>query len=749
MSVKSEAIRTIRGGQRFLSDMPFPRLQETRVLTSAVHKGRFEVTALPRKSVGCRAFFAADIPGLNTMTRGRGELPLLAPGIVRYRGEPLAVICAENAAALDAYCGAVRIEYAAQLPVLDLQAASDLVPGESLSHNEGQIAWGRSKLTTVAGEYEAGFQEFRFSEPQSAVALREKNLLTVYCSTRNPFHVRNNISLVLGLPEERICLIVPDSVEDPGDKETLPAIVASLAALIAFTTGRPARVTLDNTIKRMPVLVRLESGIGPDGVLAGTRAELDFDSGCCGLHSPNLFRRAVYTLPGPYRHNGLTVRGRAVLTDTMPYTRLLSGGAAEACFAIETHMTRLARAAGLDPFSFRKANVARPAGTQGAADRPTTAERVIDEATRLSDFKRKYAAFEALRQSSQLTQPPAGAERSRGAGKPLVREPSRHNIPRVPSAAETQGRPFDGVHPERSRGAQGRQGARTGVESAFDLMMPARGIGSALAFYGFDFIEENEDRERHAVTLTLEKDGCLRILTSAMETSQALRRLFTVIAARTLEIDPEDIVIESTDTARVPDSGPMYETHALTSIGKLIEQGCRSLKTKRGKTRKAVSVTKADASPAAHRTRLRPVYHPNDEAGLSWSATVVEVEIDPAAFLVCVTGIWSAIECGNILNRGIAVAQAEREIIRALDAAEESASGHGHKFRVRRRMPRITVSFVEIPYAHGPLGAKGIGELPGLGVAPAYAAAVSQALGHGVDFFPVSPLRLEGLVEET
>jgi CO/xanthine dehydrogenase Mo-binding subunit len=429
------------------------------------------------------------------------------------------------------------------------------------------------------------------------------------------------------------------------------------------------------------------------------------------------------------------VQGRAFLTDTMPYARLLSGGAAEACFAIETHMTRLARLAGLDPFTFRKANLARPSGAAAAAGKPTAAERVIDEAARLSDFKRKHAAFEALRQRTVIAPPAAGTERGRGTG-----------LTKPPAVAE-RGRGA-GQAPRTFDRAQGRQSPRGGGVSAFDLKVPTRGIGSALAFYGFDFIEENEDRERHAVTLTLEKDGTLRILTSALETSQTLRRLFTVIAARTLEIDPEDVVLESTDTARVPDSGPMYETHALTSIGKLIEQACRSLKTKRGKTKQALSVTKTDTTPAAHRTRLRPVYHPADEAGLSWCATVVEVEIDAAAFLVTVTGVWSAIECGTLLNRDIAVAQAEREIIRAWDAAEESASGHGHKLRFRRRMPRIAVSFVETPYPLGPLGAKGIGELPGLGFAPAYAAAVSQALGRDVDFFPVSPLRLEALAEE-
>jgi CO/xanthine dehydrogenase Mo-binding subunit len=710
----------MRGGQRFLSDMPFPKLLETRVITSAVDKGRFSLT-VPSPAAGCRVFFAADIPGLNTMTRGNGDFPLLAPGVIRYRGEPLGVVAAEDAASLDAFCAAVNIDYRAEKPTLELDAGG--AAGESLSFREGQAP--RSPAAVIKGEYAVRFREFRFPEPQSAVALREKDLLTVYCATRNPFHVRDNVSLVLGLPPDKLRLVVPDSVEDPGERETLPAVLASLAALIAFKTGRPARVSLDNTIKQLPALIRLESSLNADGTLAGTKAEIFLDSGCCALRTPNLFRRAAYALPGPYQHNGLVLRARALLTDKMPYTRLLNGGAAEACFAIESHVALLARAAGVDPFTFRRANLARAAQAGSGADLPPTApELVMDEVCRLSDFRRKYAAFEALRQGS-------GQALRQGSGQAL-RQGSGQALRQGSGQALRQG---SGQAADSDRGKR------------IDLASPARGIGSALACYGFDFIEENEARERHAVTLTLEKDGTLRILTSALETGQALRRLFTAIAARTLEIDPEDVVIESTDTSLVPDSGPMYETHALTSIGRLIEQACRSLKAKKGRTKKAVSVTRADNSPSSRRTRSRPVYHPADEAALSWCATVIEAEIDPAVYRVTVRGIWSTIECGTVLNRDIAVAQVEREIIRALDAVEESAGSAGHKLRPRRGLPDIRVSFVERPYAHGPLGAKGIGELPGLGVAPAYAAAVSQALGRNVGFYPIQPLLLDELGE--
>jgi CO/xanthine dehydrogenase Mo-binding subunit len=682
VSIKSELTRTLRGGQRFMSDMPFPRLLETRVLTAEIFKGRFSVDVPASLPAGCSLFFAADIPGLNTMTRGRADLPLLAPGVIRYLGEPLAVATAADADSLDDLCDGLHVHYEEEPPALSLEAGARREPDESLTHSEGRSEGAPKRALTVSGLYAAHFQEIRFPEPQCAVALWEKKVLTVYCSTRNPFHVRDNIALVLGIPVESLCLVVPDAAEDPGEKETLPAVIASLAALIAFLTGKAARVTLDNTIKQYPARISLSSGLTAGGLLAGTQAELAIDTGACSLHSPHLFRRAVYALPGPYRHNGLAVKARTVLTDRIPYTRLLSGGTVEACFAVEAHVARLARAAGVDPFTFRQMNLLRPPTAEGNAG---AAERIMDEVARLSDFRRKHAAFEALR-------------------------------------------PEPGAAPDFSR--------------------PARGIGSALACYGFDFIEEAENHERHAVTLTLEKDGTLRLLTSALATGPALRRLFTVIAARTLEIDPEDVIIEGTDTSAVPDSGPMYETHALTSIGKLIEQACLALKTKKGETRKALSVTRTDALPAAHRTRRRPVYHPLDEAGLSWCATVIEAEVDPATCLVNVRGIWTTIECGSILNADIAVAQAEREIRRAWDCVEESSAVHQHQTR-HRTLPDIHVSFVEIPYARGPLGAKGIGELPGLGIAPAYTAAVSQALGRDLSFFPVSPRQLAVLLEET
>ncbi len=688
MSVKSDTIRTLRGGQRFLNDLTFPRLLETRVIASEIFKGRFELATPPELPAGCFLLAAPDIPGLNTMTGNREDLPLLAPGVIRYKEQPLALAVGEDLEALLRLARALTVTYHEEVPQLSLDTTHPAAGGETLTCEHGQPARAFKRPgKTVSGEYASDFQEFGFLVPPTAVAVWEKNVLTVFCPTRHPFHVRENVALVLSVPPERVCIVVPDSIEDPGDNETLPTLIASLAALAAFHTKRGVRVTMESSIKLQPALIRLSTRLTARGTIAGTRAEVYMDAGAAALRTPDLFHRAVYALPGPYQHPALSLSGRALITNKTPYARFLSGGVTEAFCAMELHISRLARAAGLDPFAFRKQNLFHPSSHSPREQKQLQAvHSIIDAAARASDFSRKHAASQALR--------------THGSG-------------------------------------------------AQDLVSPLRGVGSALTFNGFDFIEEKETKERHSVTLTLEKDGSLRILTSALEMGQALKTLLTAIAARTLEINPDNVTIDRLDTTRVPDSGPMYETHALTVIGRLIEQACVLLRKKKSASRKAVTVTKTDAGARSRGTRARTGFHSADAPALSWCATVVEVDIDPATYRVLVRGVWTAIDSGVILNRDIACAQVEREVRRALETAAYSPFVHRHKSVLREGFPPLTITFTETPYPYGPLGAKGLGELPALGVIPAWLAAVSQALGRDVSHFPLSAAEIADMMEET
>ncbi|MBN1524128.1 MAG: xanthine dehydrogenase family protein [Spirochaetales bacterium] len=683
MNIREEAVKTLRGKIEFLEDIRFPSLLNTYVLCSPIYTGTFEILAIPPLPDGYYCITAADIPGSNTLSCFDGTMPVLAAETIHYQGEPICILIGEKEEKLLELAQLVDIGYNEESPRLSIEHPDNETIADSFSFSRGNVHQVfKNNKSILEEEYSVGFQEYVFLEPQSSVAIYGEKNLSVYCPTKNAFHIRDNLASLLDIPAVKITIIVPDSVQDPGDKEALPMIISSLAGLCAFVTKKNVRVTLDNTIKRYPTIIKHKTAIGPNGELLAAKVSLVTDCGAYPSISPHLFHRAIYTLLGAYDFETYEIQAATVRTNKAPYTRFLNGGAVEAFFAIELHVTHAARLAGVNPAEFKKKHLQTESKTKkpGNTDTASAITSCIDTVITQSDFSRKYRAYEALRGSI----------------------------------------PFP------------------------HFQYPIRGIGFSTAFFGFDFIDESRADEKHSIRLTFEKNT-LTIYSSATEMGQGLKYLFSSIAAKELNLKPEQISIAPVNTSVNPNSGPIYETHAVTEIGKLIEDGCRKLKKKMGKSRKPVTIIhtvrkKKTVSP-------RQLFEKADAGTLSWCAMVIEIEIDPATLVVEIPGIWVALESGIIIDREIAQIHIEKEIASALEMLHHSSFPHGHKYRVYKKIPPIHISFSEKHYAQGPAGGKGIGELPSLPVAPAYIAAVSQAINHEINFFPFSPTHIEDIVE--
>jgi len=685
MGLQTETIKILRGGTRFMSDLVFPDLLEAKVYTSEIACGHFILDTQPTLPEGCLYFTAKDIPGQNILLNIKGEVPLLASSQIDFPGQPLLVLAAPNKEALSKGLASISISYQEELPDLSLETQDKLNISESLKEEQGEI---ETTFTTckqiITGDYRLALQGEASCERKIAIARWEKSRLTVYCTSQNPFQTRLNIAQVLALKPDKVSVVIQESVQEDTDNELTVTILSCLAALVTFHTGKACRLALATPSQRLPCHLRYTTGLNEKGRIIANDVQLLWDTGAWQQLAPDHFRRAFYPLLGAYQTKNFMVTAHAIKTNRQPFPLPAACGSQAAFFALELHVTRLAKSCGMDPISFRLLNLPDPQ-SRPPRERPQIMllQSLLSEIERASNFKRKYAALEAL-----------------------------------------NSRPQDATLPNYFY----------------------RGIGTALTFYGYDFVDWLLKRERHEVSLVWEKDGFLRVMTSVAELSRGIKRLFSEIVCRCLEIKRTQIEIESLETSKVPDSGPAYETYAITVIGKLLEQACQHLKRKKLRSRLPIAVKCREKYSPAQADQAIFRYPPS--LGLSWCATVLEVEIEPCTYRVNIPNIWCILEAGLILDRQLAVATVEREVMNGLSLLQSQPGALKHKKRISQSLPRLYIDFIEHPSPIGPLGAKGIGELPSLGIAPAYVAAVSQAIGREINFLPLGPAQLEDLINK-
>jgi CO/xanthine dehydrogenase Mo-binding subunit len=340
---------------------------------------------------------AEAAPGVEVVVTGRGfpyifgsamkDQPFLAIDRVRYVGEPVVAIAAQTEAEAQEAVDLVVVEYEELPAVLDpMQALEDgapLVhpdmhtyergPHEIVPHTNINTLW-----TFERGDVDAGFAaadlvvEDEFTahalshaalEPHVAVAQYEAatGAYTAWVSTDRPFQLRGELTAALGLPSDKMRLIVANVGGSFGGKNTL--IAESIAvALARHVGGHPVRVEftreedLTATQTRVPAIMKIKTGVTKDGVLTARRAEILWDSGAYTSNTVGVAIRGSSTIFGPYRIPDLALVARQVYTN-----RAISGsyrgyGTTQVTWACESQMDMIAARLGIDPVVLRLRN---------------------------------------------------------------------------------------------------------------------------------------------------------------------------------------------------------------------------------------------------------------------------------------------------------------------------------------------------------------------------------------------------------
>ncbi|HCL4185128.1 TPA: xanthine dehydrogenase molybdopterin binding subunit, partial [Pseudomonas aeruginosa] len=312
------------------------------------------------------ALTAADVPGQLDIGPVVAGDPLLADGKVEYVGQMVLAVAADSLETARKAAMAAIVEYEDLEPVLDVVEAlrKRHFVLDSHQHRIGDSAAALAGAPhRLQGTLHIGGQEHFYLETQiSSVMPSEDGGMIVYCSTQNPTEVQKLVAEVLGVSFNRIVIDMRRMGGGFGGKETQAAAPACLCAVVAYHTGRPAKMRLPRmedmqiTGKRHPFYVEYDVGFDDDGRLHGIQIDL---AGNCG-YSPDLsgsiVDRAMFHSDNAYFLGNATINGHRCKTNTASNTAYRGFGGPQGMVAIEEIMDAVARSLGKDPLEVRKLN---------------------------------------------------------------------------------------------------------------------------------------------------------------------------------------------------------------------------------------------------------------------------------------------------------------------------------------------------------------------------------------------------------
>ncbi len=720
----------VTGNARYVDDLTLPGMLYGATVRSPVPRGilhgiHFD-PSIPWDEV--TVVTADDIIGSNIVSLIADDQPFLAAGRLNHAEEPIVLLAHRDRGLLDEARRGVGFDIEPLPPVLtidDALAAREVIWGSDnvfksylVARGDVESAWADVDLV-VEGEYETGAQEQLYIEPNGMLAVAGAELgVTVWGSMQCPYYVHRALAGLFALPIEKIRVVQVETGGGFGGKEDYPSIIAGHAALLAWKSGRPVKLVYDRaedmaaTTKRHPSWTRHRTGVRRDGTLVVMDVDFVIDGGAYCTLSPVVLSRGTIHAAGPYFCPNVRIRGRAVATSAPPHGAFRGFGAPQSLFALERHMDRVAAAAGLPPDEFRRRNFIQPGQTTAVGQvirEPVNLSKLLDTALAHSRFHDKRARFSAA---------------NRVATK-------------------------------------------------------KRGIGLSAFMHGAGFTGAGEDHLASIVTVEAAGDGRVRVLTSNTEIGQGTTTVFSQIAADALGIDLDDVEVVQPDTAIVPNSGPTVASRTSMVVGKLVESAAvalRGILAGAGLLGESYSREEFRQACAAHVEGHGPLrasvryqapsgarwdedrYQGDAYGTYAWAVYVAEVTVDMVTCEARVDDFAAVQEVGRVINPVLAAGQIEGGVAQAIgwalyehvvwrDGRMQNAQMTNYIIPTSMDVPPIRVFFEEAAYPHGPGGAKGLGELPMDGPAPAILNAIEHATGLRPARVPLTPESLMELAE--
>jgi CO/xanthine dehydrogenase Mo-binding subunit len=682
----------VTGAAKYIDDLTFPGLIYGATIRSTIPRGRIasRTISLPPD------FIVADhrdIPGANYVALIDPDQPCLAVDHIRHVAEPILLVAHADKHALIGVDQRVGIAYEQQRPNYDPETSDVCFKQINITKGDLDVGFHNADLV-IEGEYRTAHQEQLYIETNGVIAVPGDGQMTLYGSLQCPYYVHKALVVLLDLPPEKVRVVQSETGGGFGGKEEYPSMLACHAAILARKARRPVKMIYDRvedllaTTKRHPSIVRHRTGVKKNGRVTAMDVDVVLDGGAYATLSAVVLSRGVIHAAGPYRCDHVRIHGRAMMTDTPPNGAFRGFGAPQTQFAVEAHMDRIAEQLKIDPVKLREINALRPGDTTATGQKlgsDASALRVLRAAVKRAQFN-------------------------------------------------TKRRKWAGTN---------------------------RGIGLSLFFHGSGFTGGGEVKLASRASLQLTERGA-RILVASTEIGQGTRTMHAQIVADALGVPFDAIDVNDADTAFVPDSGPTVASRTCMIVGKLLERCARDMRKRLGRLTPAqyfkqhgpFTVT-AQYEPPPGLQWSDDTYAGDAYGSYAWGCNIVELEVDPVTCQVTPLKVTAVAEIGKAIHPMMAIGQIEGGTAQGLGYAltEEVVMKDGRMANAQLTnyiIPTpmdaapIDVGIIERPYQHGPFGAKGVGEMPIDGPAPAVVNALRHC-GFDVRAIPATPERLIAL----
>jgi CO/xanthine dehydrogenase Mo-binding subunit len=719
---RKEGRDKVTGRSQYVDDMVLPNMLFGATVRSQIPRGRIrKITFGP--GVAWDEFVivsAKDIPGKNCISLIGDDQPCLADEFVNHPEEPILLLAHPDRHVLPRAVEAVSIEYDSLPAIFTMEESerrTEIIWGEDnifktylIEKGDVDGIWEKADYI-VEGEYTTGAQEQLYIENNGMIAsLDAEQGITVWGSLQCPYYIHKALMALCDLPAEKVRVVQMETGGAFGGKEEYPSMIAAHAAVLAIKSGKPVKIVYDRmedmaaTTKRHPSRTRHRTAVSKDGKILGGEIDFTIDGGAYLTLSPVVLSRGAIHAGGPYYWPNIRIRAKAVATNMPPHGAFRGFGAPQSLFAMERHMDRIARAVGLSPVEIRRRNFLQPGQTtttEQVIREPINLDKLLDRALDVSDYHSKKQRF----------------------------------------ANENQ------------------------------LGATRKGMGIAAFLHGAGFTGSGERYLSSVVGAEGCADGNVRVLVSSTEFGQGTKTVLSQIAAEVLGLPYENVSMAQPDTLEVPNSGPTVASRTVMVVGKLVQSAALGIKQtliSSNLLREAYTAEefltacqKYVATYGQFRSWSR-YEAPNDifwddqkyrgeaYAAFAWAVYIAEVAVDLATYSVAVNDFVALQEVGKVLHpllargqiiggvaQGVGFSLYEKVVWQA--GRMQNSQMTNYIMPTSSDLPPIRVFFEELGNVYGAYGAKGIGELPMDGPAPAIANAVEDALGIPFDSVPLLP----------
>ncbi len=731
----------VAGTERFGDDVAPAGTLEIRVVRSPYERASFAFGDLDAWVAGAEGMAAvltaADIPGENRfgVIPNFADQPVFAEEVARYRGEAVAAVVGEPEAirgfrAEEFPVSWSELDAALTVPDAKRDGAREIHEGRKANLMcRGYVTCGDPQRAlaeahaTVEGEYCSGFVEHAYLEPEAGFAEVVDGRVEIHACTQAPVLDRESMETILGL-ESGAVRIVPTGVGG-GFGAKLDLSVQPYLALATLKTGRPVRIaysrteSMQATTKRHPSRMRLRIGATSEGRISGFDFYGDFNTGAYASWGPTVAVRVPVHASGPYRVADYVAVANGVHTNCPPAGAFRGFGVPQAAIAQESLFDDLAARIGMDALEFRILNALEDGDTTVCGQ--TFAQGVGSR-----------ACLEALR--------PAWKE-------------------------------------ERKRAEEFNRDASNGLR---------RGVGVAAGWYGCG---NTSLANPSTVKAGVRADGTVVLHQGAMDIGQGANTAIAQIFATALGAGLEEIDLAGADTDITPDAGKTSasrQTFVSGNAAKLCGEALRAailrhvnaspdarLSFGGGGVRvsdeggdHAIDTAGMESDAEGYVLRAEETYDPPttplDENGqgepyaqFGYAAQLATVEVDMSLGAARALRFVAAHDVGRAINPMLVEGQVQGGIAQGLGMAlmEEYIPGrtenlHDYLIPTIGDIPPIETIILEVPDAHGPYGAKGLGEHALIPTAPALLNAIAHATGARMREVPVTPSRLRAAIRE-